>query len=381
MSLAELWKQSPEQFNNKHVQQIIGFAGSGKLRDESLASKEFRDFLSLIPSKLLAQYADNCLSEKFEGSGLALQDIINQMGKRLGFEVTDGRYRGVSGQIGFDGLWSSNDGYAIVVEVKTTDAFRIDLDTIADYRRSLIKTEQIKNERSSVLIVVGREDTGGLEAQVRGSRHAWDIRLISIDALIRLVLLREDMEDPYISQKIRDVLIPREYTKLDGIIDIVFSTAEEVRYEEDKEEENEKDNYNPVSFNEACIKKIEKHINQVLVKRNRATFSSPDGSIVVVCKVSQEYAKSGIYYWYSFYPYQKELLSSIDKSYVAFGCGSEKHILLIPFKDFDNWMPGMNVTERGDRFYWHVTIFKEKDKFVLHRKKDYERVDLSKYIL
>jgi len=35
-----------------------------------------------------------------------------------------------------------------------------------------------------VLIVVGRQDTGELEAQIRGSRHAWDIRLISAEALL-----------------------------------------------------------------------------------------------------------------------------------------------------------------------------------------------------
>ena len=32
---------------------------------------------------------------------------------------------------------------------------------------------------SSMLIVVGGEDTGDLEAQIRGSRYAWDIRLVS----------------------------------------------------------------------------------------------------------------------------------------------------------------------------------------------------------
>lgn len=46
-------------------------------------------------------------------------------------KVTDGRYRGVKGQVGFDGLWMSVDGRAIVIEVKTTDAYRIDLDRIA----------------------------------------------------------------------------------------------------------------------------------------------------------------------------------------------------------------------------------------------------------
>ena len=62
---------------------------------------------------------------------------------------------------------------------------------IASYRRELIASAQLDEERSSILIVVGRQDTGDLEAHVRGSRHAWDVRLISVDALLRLMFLKE----------------------------------------------------------------------------------------------------------------------------------------------------------------------------------------------
>ena len=53
-----------------------------------------------------------------------------------------------------------SDGHSIVVEVKTTDTYRIDLNTIANYRRGLIKKGTISEELSSVLIIVGRDDTG-----------------------------------------------------------------------------------------------------------------------------------------------------------------------------------------------------------------------------
>jgi hypothetical protein len=54
-----------------------------------------------------------------------------------------------------------------VVEVKTTDAYRISLDRTADYREKLILSDYT-DKTSSMLIVVGRDDTGELEAQVRG---------------------------------------------------------------------------------------------------------------------------------------------------------------------------------------------------------------------
>jgi hypothetical protein len=81
---------------------------------------------------------------------------------------------------------------------------------------------------SSVLIAVGREDTGELEAQVRGSRHAWDIRLISADALIKLVQIKENAEGAETGLKIRSLLAPMEYTRLDKMIDVMFTAAKEV---------------------------------------------------------------------------------------------------------------------------------------------------------
>ena len=115
----------------------------------------------------------------------------------------------------------------IVVEVKATDAYRISLDTIAAYGDKLIANSEVFSP-SSILIVVGREDTGELEAQVRGSRHAWDIRLISADALIKVVQLKEDTDAPDTGRKIRSLLAPMEYTRLDQMIDVMFTTAKDV---------------------------------------------------------------------------------------------------------------------------------------------------------
>lgn len=158
---------------------------------------------------------------------MVLQDLVNELGRRLDYKVTNGRYQGTVSTIGFDGLWHSPENHDIVVEVKTTDAYRISFDTIAEYRRKLI-TEGKVGQNASILIVVGREDTGELEAQVRGSRYAWDIRLISVDALSNLVSLKENTDSTTTSEKIRSVLVPREYTKLDALIDVMFSTARDV---------------------------------------------------------------------------------------------------------------------------------------------------------
>jgi hypothetical protein len=391
MALKDLWIHSPEQIADKHVQQVIAFAGTGKLVDGGEASTEFRDLLSIVPSDMLRRYADECLTTKFDGGGLALQDVVNQVGTRLGFEVTNGRYRGVVNKLGFDGIWRSGDGKAIVVEVKTTDAYRIDLDTVAGYRRGLIGTGQITEPQSSMLIIVGREDTGDLEAQIRGSRHAWEIRLVSMDGLLRLMKLKEGVEDPLILKKIWGVLTPQEFTKVDGIIDLVFRTAEDVQPEvtavsKATQEPKEKPVGEPIAegeFREACVERVRQRFGgRAIVKQSRATYASPDGSLAIVALVSREYENSGSFaYWYGLRVHQKQWLDNSAESYVALGCGSAQTLLLIPLADLAPWLPGLHTTEREGSLYWHIRIEREGDRFTLSGKEGVPKRDISKYLL
>src|SRR5262249_33528602 len=119
MSLLELWNSSPDQLQNKQLQQIIAFAGDGVLRNGTETSKEFREFLGAVRVEQLWSFANECLEKSFTNSGYALQDVINEAGRRLGFEVQDGLYQGTRTDIGFDGLWKLPNNHHLVVEVKT----------------------------------------------------------------------------------------------------------------------------------------------------------------------------------------------------------------------------------------------------------------------
>ena len=391
MALLDLLKKSPDQVKDKQVQQLIAFAGAGKLIDDSDCSAEFRAFLGSVSSSNLKNNAEQCLNQTFTDSGLALQDIVNEIGSRLGAEVTPGRYRGTSRHLGFDGLWKFANGHAIVIEVKTTDAYRIDLNTIADYRKALIDNGTIGNkDASSMLLIVGRQDTGDLEAQIRGSRYAWDIRIISVDALLRFVSIKEEVEDPQIIQRIHSILVPREFTRLDEIVDVLFSTTEDIKQEEgtavekvapvDKKIKEPK--FTPVAFHDACIARIQTHLKETLIKRTRAQYSSPDKTVVVNCAVSKEHDPDTTpNYWFAFHPHQRETLRVASKAFVAFGCGASKRVLLIPFSEFERWLEGLWTTQKEDRFYWHVVIYRKDGKYTLHRKKGEKSIDLTKYLL
>jgi hypothetical protein len=115
MSLNELCHSSHDQLKQKHIQQIIAIAGEGRLKDGSNTSIEFRGLLSEVSSELIRRYAHECLSGRFDDSGLALQDVMNELGVRLRFAVAPGRYRGSAGHIGFDGLWKLPADHMIVV--------------------------------------------------------------------------------------------------------------------------------------------------------------------------------------------------------------------------------------------------------------------------
>lgn len=176
MPLLPLWLSNPEAVLDLSIEQIVTTAGDGTLKDRSECSTELREFLTQVSREKLARYIDHCLSHSFGRSGLVLQDLVNELGRRLEYHVVNGRYQGTVNAIGYDGIWSAPDGHKLIVEVKTTDAYRISLDTLAEYRRGLISANEV-DEKSSILIVVGCGDTGEVEAQVRGSRHAWDIVL------------------------------------------------------------------------------------------------------------------------------------------------------------------------------------------------------------
>lgn len=385
MPLIDQWKSDPTQFKDKSIQQLLAWCGDGVLKDGNKTSSEFRDFLAHIPSEQLAQYGQQCLELKFPDGGIALQDIVNQIGKRLGFQIEYGRYRGVPSQIGFDGLWKAHDDTTILIEVKTSDAYRLSLDTAATYRRKLIQEKRLSEPKSSILYVVGRYDTGELEAQVRGSRHAWDIRLVSVDSLLNLLRIKEELEDQQTIDKIREVLTPREYTRVDGIVDLVFSATSESKIdeiEEDEDDEKTEKKFTPVGFRPQCIERISKHFNDSLIKKTSSIYATPDDLKAVSVSVSREYERAtGTGYWFAYHPSQIKTLEAYNEAWVSFGCGSGRQILLLPFSQFKKWLEQFNQTIKEDRAYWHVHIHQEKGLWILSTKTGFSPINITQYLL
>ncbi|HUW61392.1 MAG TPA: hypothetical protein VMZ06_10330 [Candidatus Bathyarchaeia archaeon] len=393
MALIDLWKTNKAELDEKKLQQIIAISGDGRLTNDSTASREFRDFLRIVPSEKLSEYAQQCLGNHFDQSGLALQDIVNEIGRRLGFVVTEGLYRGKRGVSGHDGLWTLKNGRKIVIEVKTTDAYAIDLDTIAEYRRILARDGLITLEETSLLLIVGRKDTGGLEAQIRGSQYAWDMRLISIDALIRLMKVKETLEDPKTVSQISDILVPKEFTKVDGIIDLVFITAEEVATADEATPESEDallhpeplahpKKFIPVNFHKKCVERIQQFLGSPLVKESRTSYTAPDTNLRVVVAVSKAHGTSKARaFWFAFHPHQRDFLKQSPEAKLALGCGSENVIFLIPFSVLEPHLNDTWTTQREDRMYWHIHIELRHNKYYWTLRKGIQKLLIDDYLL
>jgi len=380
---------SSEAIESKTVAQIIAFSGNGNLKDGNQTSSEFRQLLANLPPSKLTNYVNECLTSPFDQSPQALQDVVNEIGRRIGFSVEPGLYRGKKTEIGFDGIWRTEDGYGFVIEVKTTTAYQIDLNVHATYRSKLIGENRLSKDKSSILIVVGRNDTGGLESQTRGSRHAWDIRIISTDALIKLMNLKLEITEETTLKKIQNVLKPLEYTRVDTLIDFIFTTTSDLKMAVDTTETQELQAVmttdvadqvtSPANYQENCIALIQKKLGLPLIKQGRVKFSNDDQSTRVICVVSKEYQRLGVSrYWYAFHPAQQKYLAAGTTSFVALGCGSADNIILIPIAKFFQLLPKMRTTQNTERTYWHVEIFKDGDIFKL-LSPGADGVDVSNY--
>jgi hypothetical protein len=272
--------------------------------------------------------------------------------------------------VGFDGIWRYKDLPDLIIEAKTTDYITISLDKLADYKERLVSEGKVQRN-ASILIVVGREDTGALEAQVRGSRYAWDMRLISVERLIKLVQIKEKSDDPATIQQIRQLLQPFEYTKIDKIIDVIFTTAvdvenqdgaqQEITAEDEEHEPGKQIRTDPELLNtkrQQAVDAFSTVKGKELVKSSRTLFWSPDKQLRICCAVSKRYQTKGDYqpYWYAYHPKWDQFLSEGKDSFFILSCMDRDEAFAVPYSWIQKNKKNLNMTERGERSYWHVPV-------------------------
>ena len=400
MALPDILKHDQSALDGYTIEQVVAICGDGKLGDGSKSSDELRHFLGLRSPTELAAHANYCLENKFERSGFILQDIVNEIGRRLGYVVTNGLYKGKANAVGFDGLW--NDGENdLIIEVKTTDAYRINLDRLFSYGEKLdaASGEQARNRYS--LIVVGRQDTGDLEAQVRGSRHAWSVRMVSVEALTKLMFVNAELEDQTLTDKIRRVLLPFEYTRVDHIIDLVFETQQEADAIQETEVARVVDprpnegteskpstttayEFTPMAELDAkrlsVVRSLFLDRSKNIIRKSKTNFANDDDTLRVTCAVSKRYDKTYQPYWYALHPAWVEFLKGAVESYFVLGCMDQNEAYAIPYTVVQATLEKLNTSEKKNgTHYWHIALTEERGVLKWNLTKVGEKIDLSPY--
>ena len=376
MPLISLFKESPQTLADMNIQQIVGLAGDGTLKDGVSSQDELHEYLSLVDAEKLVEYSLYCLENAFTDSGLVLQDVVNEVGRRLYFKVKNGRYRGVRNENGYDGIWESLSGMSYVVETKTTSAYSINLETIEKYRDGLVD-EGMLTSNSAILFVVGRQETQALEQQIRGSIHAWSMRVIGVEALLKLMRVNISSLSEDVTNQIHEILKPIEYTRVDPIVEVIFATSEDRDENDEGDEETDLDSDSVDDTaatrpsNAARIKQKRQQLaekfgliqGKKLIRRKQALFSNPEDSLRVAISISKAYEKGSDRYWYSYIQPMRRYLSGCRDSYMIYGCLDRDDGFAIPYSLIEEYKEEMNVTVPKDdpeKLYYHVFI-KESD--------------------
>jgi hypothetical protein len=179
------------------LQEVLDLVGTlDDTPSENSSRERFRQYLARSTQTIGAvrDYIDTCLRTSGPQYHRALQDLVNHTARLIGFEVDFGRYQGVQGAIGYDGLWRSGD-LAIVVEVKTTDAYAVRTDTLLGYMHRLVSDHQVADREHVLgLYIVGRAEAAltQLKNAILAERHTQQLRVVTVESLLSIAELIQD---------------------------------------------------------------------------------------------------------------------------------------------------------------------------------------------
>lgn len=179
------------------LEDILGLVGNlDDAPGEDTPRERFRRFLreSITTTALVRDYLETCVRNKGTQYDHALQNLVNHSASLIGFDVGFGRYRGVAGEIGHDGLWRWKD-FIIVAEVKTTDAYSIKTATLVGYVDRLISEGRIANwDHAMGLYVVARTDAqlNQLANSIIGEKRTHQLRIATVETVLSLAELVQE---------------------------------------------------------------------------------------------------------------------------------------------------------------------------------------------
>jgi hypothetical protein len=164
-----------------------------------------------------------------------------------------------------------------------------------------------------------------------------------------------------------------EYTRLDGIVELLFAAKKDletpaaVAPPKEVKQPSASLTTTPTDLEkarEAAVVRIATKLGCTFVRRGRALRVSSDGAKRLVCLASQRYegpSGSGNY-WFGFTPAQRAFLSEGSQGWVALVCADSGRTFLVAWDQFEKWLPDFWTTppapanEREIR-HWHIYFY------------------------
>ena len=382
----------PSKVKGKSITQIVTMLADGKLTDTGQTAPAFRDFLNNCRIDQLESYISQMVAEASDGK--IFQDIVNTIGKKIGFDVLHGLYQGKKNAIGFDGFWS-HKGLNLVIECKTTDAYRISTKTLLGYSNQL-KEEKGLRVAPPILLVVGRVDTGDIEAQIRGSRADDRISVIGVESLLSLAKAAVELSDGPAADSLRNILLPQDYTRLDDLTALITNVineaqqtsqdqveADESAFVKTSDKKPENAYMNAQSLTDQLRSSMVISSIQSLGKlekassRSRAQFVTKGGEIYFFL-ASKRYSDTYQHFWYSIQHSWKEIWEQKGGGLVL-GLEGKQHFYIVDFITVLKWTKFLNETLKPDRQYWHLALKETHDKIEVLLSKSDNNFDIETF--
>ncbi|MFL5294810.1 MAG: hypothetical protein ACJ798_00370, partial [Phenylobacterium sp.] len=203
----------------------------------------------------------------------------------------------------------------------------------------------------------------------------------------------------------RSLLIPREYTRLDRMVDVMFSTAADIETAAsespdllepdmgakvvtatDSKDPREKTPYEFTDSNllqrkrELILEALSRREGRSLIRKSRALYSSVDHEVRAALTISKRYPNR-VLYWYAYHPQWDAFLSEASRSFLVLGSMDLDYALAIPRDVFSPLLGSLNTTTRDGSTYWHIHLVDHDGELSLVRSQGAGVVPLAKYRL
>jgi hypothetical protein len=253
------------------LKEILDLVGPLKDSDsENSAVFRFRKYLAdkINDVETIKLWVNECLKNNGNQFNRALQDIVNHIGELLGFDVEYGRYKGVQGVNGYDGLWESDSRKYIIVETKTTNAYTIKTSQILKYKNDLVSESEIKDKENILgVYVIGKKETKAdqLKNSIIAENREKELRMLNIYSLLNLLEIKKNYKVPH--EAILSIILPSG-PEIDPYIDLISDLLNQEKYDEMEEknilENNLNESVNSKSEQKTFSSKIEDYTGRSL---------------------------------------------------------------------------------------------------------------------